>query len=131
NNMGLGYLDNFYSTGNDHPSLESFGSSYKGFNDSIASWGSNRLLNQQCGQTWLKTMAEAGKYFSTSNQLDSLQLVTWNDYEEGTALEMGIDNCVGISTSVTGNTLSWVLSGQANTIGHYTIFISLDGVNLM
>jgi hypothetical protein len=131
NNMGLGYLDSFYSTGNDHPSLQSFGSSYTGFNDSIASWGSNRLLNQQCGQTWLKTMAEAGKYFSTSNQLDSLQLVTWNDYEEGTALETGISNCVSISASLSGSTLAWTLSGQSNTVDHFRIFISLDGVNLM
>jgi PKD repeat protein len=130
-NMGLSYLDGFYYTAKQYPALYAFGSSYKGFNDSIASWGQNRLINQQCGQTWLATMAEAGKYYSTSNQLDAFQLVTWNDYEEGTALEMGIDNCVGISTSVTGNTLSWVLSGQANTIDHYTVFISLDGVNLM
>jgi|tagenome__1003787_1003787.scaffolds.fasta_scaffold20971193_4 Bacterial Ig domain len=131
NNMGLGYLDSFYSTGNKYPSLQSVGSSYKGFDDSIASWGSNRLLNQQCGQTWLKTMAEAGKYFSTSNQLDSMQLVTWNDYEEGTALETGINNCVSVSASLSGSTLGWTLSGQANTVDHFTIFISLDGVNLM
>jgi hypothetical protein len=131
NNMGLSYLDSFYSTGNDHPSLQSFGSSYKGFNDSIASWGLNRLLNQQCGQTWLKTMAEAGKYFSTSNQLDWLQLVTWNDYEEGTALETGISNCVSVSASLSGSKLAWTLSGQTNTVDHFRIFISLDEVNLM
>jgi hypothetical protein len=131
NNMGLSYLDSFYSTGNKYPSLQTFGSSYKGFDDSIASWGSNRVLNQQCGQTWLKTMAETGKYFSTSNQLDWLQLVTWNDYEEGTALETGISNCVNISASLSGNTLAWSLSGQTSTVDHFTIFISLDGVNLM
>src|SRR4051812_10030841 len=49
NNMGLSYLDGFYYTANKYPSLYAFGSSYKGFNDSIASWGQNRLINQQCG----------------------------------------------------------------------------------
>ena len=131
NNMGLGYLDSFYSTALKYPSLQSVGSSYKGFDDSIASWGSMRLLNQQCGQTWLSTMAESGKYYSSSNQLPWLQLVTWNDYEEGTALETGINNCVSVAAAVAGNTLSWTITGQANTIDHYTVFISLDGTNLM
>jgi hypothetical protein len=76
-------------------------------------------------------MAEAGKYFSTSNQLDWLQLVTWNDYEEGTALETGISNCVSVSASLSGSKLAWTLSGQTNTVDHFRIFISLDEVNLM
>ena len=33
------YLDTFYTTGIAHPSLLTVGSAYKGFNDSIASWG--------------------------------------------------------------------------------------------
>jgi PKD repeat protein len=131
NNMGLGYLDSFYSTGLKYPTQQTIGSSYKGFDDSIASWGSLRLLNQQCGQTWLTTMAETGKYYSSSKQLSALQIVTWNDYEEGTALEMGIDNCVSVSASISGSALNWTLTGQANTIDHYTVFISLDGTNLM
>jgi PKD repeat protein len=131
NSMGLSYLDGFYYTANKYPSLYAFGSSYKGFDDSIASWGQHRLINQQCGQTWLSTMAEAGKYYSTSNQLDAFQLVTWNDYEEGTALETGINNCVTIAAAVGGSALNWTITGQANTIDHYTVFISLDGVNLM
>ncbi len=131
NNMGLGYIDNFYSTGLKYPTQQIFGSSYKGFDDSMASWGKNRLLNQQCGQTWMTTMAESGKYFSSSKQLPWLQLVTWNDYEEGTALEMGIDNCVGLSATVSGTNLNWTITGQTNTIDHYTVFISLDGTNLM
>src|SRR3954468_10808588 len=131
NNMGLGYIDNFYSTGLKYPSEQIFGSSYKGFDDSIASWGKNRLLYQQCGQTWLTTMAESGKYFSSSKQLPWLQLVTWNDYEEGTAMEMGIDNCVSLSATVSGANLNGTSTGQANTIAHYTVFISLDGTNLM
>ena len=130
-NMGLGYIDNFYSTGLKYPTLEMFGSAYKGFDDSIASWGSNRLLYQQCGQTWLTTMAESGKYFSTSKQLEWMQLVTWNDYEEGTALEMGIDNCVSVAAGLGGKVLSWTLTGQQNTVDHFTVYISLDGVNLM
>jgi len=59
-----------------------------------------------------------------------MQIVTWNDYEEGTAIETGIDNCVSVSAQVSGSTLTWSINGQENTIDHYTVFISQDGTNL-
>lgn len=129
--MALLYLDGFYRTALTHPGMFSMGSSYKGFNDSLAAWGTNRLIDQQCGQTWLKSMAEAGKYYSAANQLPFLQIVTWNDYEEGSEIETGIDNCVTVNTSVTGTVASWSITGQANTVDHYSIYISQDGQNLM
>jgi hypothetical protein len=131
--MGLSYLDNFYSKGLTYPAMLTVGSGYAGFNDSLAAWHPNppRILYQQCGQVWLATMAEAGKYFSSSSQLDALQIVTWNDYEEGSEIESGINNCVSVSASVSGNNLNWSISGNINTIHHFTVFISVDGANLM
>jgi hypothetical protein len=124
NDWGQSYLDNFYSTALLYPGEHAFGAMYKGFNDTLASWGSNRIINQNCGQTWLSTFPEIGKYYSTATQLESVQLVTWNDYEEATEIESGIDNCVSVSLSVSGNLLSWTLSGNENTIDHYTAFIA-------
>ena len=129
--MGLSYLDGFYSAALSHSSELGIGSAYKGFNDTLASWGKNRIVNQQCGQTWLATWAEAGKYYSSANQLNILQFATWNDYEEGTEVESGIDNCVTISAALSGSTLGWKITGQESTIDHYTVFASQDGVNLM
>jgi hypothetical protein len=129
--IGTSYLDNFYSTAGSHSAQVAFGSPYKGFNDSLAAWGANRIMNQSCGQTWLATMAEIGKFYSASNQLAGLQLVTWNDYEEGTELESGIDNCVTIAASLTGSMLGWNITGAEATLDHYTVFISTDGQNLM
>lgn len=131
NDMGLSNQDRFYQTGLAHPSSLAVGSAYKGFNDTIASWGSKRIKNQQCGQTWLATWAEAGKYYSAANQLPILQIATWNDYEEGTEIESGIDNCVSISAAVAGPALTWTITGQENTLDHYNIYISTDGQNLM
>jgi hypothetical protein len=131
NYMSLGYLDNFYSTALKYSSLESFGSAFKGFDDSLASWGSNRKILQFCGQTWLSSMAEAGKYYDSSKQLESLQIVTWNDYEEGSEIESGIDNCFSLTAAVAGNELRWSIKGNENTIEHYEIFVSVDGENLM
>jgi PKD repeat protein len=130
-NMGLAYLDNFYTTSLTYPAAHPFGSAYKGFNDTLAAWGKNRIMSQQCGQTWLASFSEAGKYYSTSNQLESFQLVTWNDYEEGTEIETGIDNCVDVTGSANDTTLTWGISGQQSTIDHFEVFLSTDGDNLM
>jgi hypothetical protein len=131
--MGLGYVDNFYLTSQTYPSKTLFGTGYKGFNDSIAAWAPNppRVLDQQCGATWLATLSEAGRYYSATAQLPAVQLVTWNDYEEGTEIESGIDNCVTVSAAVSGASLSWTVTGSEATIDHYTVFISADGQNLM
>jgi len=131
NYMSLSYLDGFYSQALSHPNMHAFGSGFKGFDDSLAAWGNNRMIKQFCGQTWLSSLAEAGKSYSGSNQLDNLQLVTWNDYEEGTELESGIDNCVSITASVQGRSLAWSITGSETTIDHYSVFISTDGQNLM
>ncbi len=128
---GIGYLSGFYKTGMSFPQQQVVGATYKGFNDNLASWGSNRVMKQQCGQTWLQTFAEINNLYNSGKQLGDLQLVTWNDYEEATELESGIDNCLTLSPSVSGNNLQWNISGDENTVDHYTVYISSDGQNLM
>jgi hypothetical protein len=125
------YLDGFYAAGIANPPLLTIGTGYKGFNDSIASWSAHRLMNQQCGQTWLATFADINKHYSASNQLPLVQLATWNDYEEGTEIESGIDNCVTVSAALSGQTLTWSITGQESTLDHYVIYVSQDGQNLM
>src|SRR5256885_67177 len=129
--MAVNYLDDFYSTALAHSDHLPFATGYKGFDDTIADWSANRHMQQQCGQTWLKSMAEIGKYYSANRQLTAFQLVTWNDYEEGTEIETGIDNCLNIGAAVAGSIVSWSVSGNENTLDHYTVFISTDGQNLM
>ena len=123
--------DQFYSTAVANPSKVAFGSGYVGFNDTLAGWGTNRLTDRDCGQTWLASLNEVSKFYSSSHQLAALQIVTWNDYEEGTAIESGIDNCVYLTPSISGSSLHWTVSGgNENTIDHYTVFFSTDGKNL-
>jgi hypothetical protein len=86
------------------------------------------VLDQDCGHTWLNTFSEASKYASAASA--GVQIVTWNDYEEGTEIESGIDNCVAVSPSVNGHTLSWQITGDESTIDHYTVFASSNGQTL-
>jgi hypothetical protein len=127
---GLGYLSNFYQTGMMFANTETVGASYKGFNDALASWGSGRYMAQQCGETWLETFSQINQLYNSGRQLSYLQLVTWNDYEEGTEIESGIDNCFSLEASVSGNALEWSTNGDQNTIDHYNVYSSPDGQNV-
>jgi hypothetical protein len=130
-NYGMDYLTSFYDTGLSYPKEETIGAAYKGFNDTLASWGSNRIMNQQCGQTWLETFSKINSMYNSGKPLPYLQLVTWNDYEEATEIESGIDNCLTVSASAAANSLQWSVNGNENTVDHYTVYISEDGENLM
>jgi hypothetical protein len=127
---GLSYLASFYGTGISSGE-QVVGAAYKGFNDSLAAWGSHRIMGQQCGQTWLKTFSEINGLFNPTKSLPALQLVTWNDYEEGTEIESGIDNCFSVSAAVSGTSLNWTPQGDEGTVDHYQLYISSDGQNLM
>ncbi len=132
---GLPYLKWFYQNAVNYQQLQTYGSVYKGFNDVIASWAptGGRHIEQLCGQTWLRTFSAINQWYSPARPLQNLQLVTWNDYEEGTELESGIDNCLSLAASLNGTQLQWSLSGTGSesTIHHYTVFASVDGQNLM
>jgi hypothetical protein len=128
---GMNYLTNFYDTGIPLENMQTIGASYKGFNDTLASWGSNRIMGQQCGQTWLQTFSKINGLYNSGKQLAALQIVTWNDYEEATEIESGINNCFSVTASVSGNSLQWNVNGDESTLDHYVAYISTDGQNLM
>lgn len=131
------YLDNFYSAGLSHPSQLTIGALYKGFDDYNASWSANRVIAQQCGQVLLKTADEISKYFGGANpQIPYIQVLTWNDYEEGTAAEDGIDNCYTVNSSIAGNLLRWSLFSSdlsyasISTVHHFNVYYADAGGNL-
>jgi hypothetical protein len=127
----MDYLTNFYNAAMKAPQQMSWGAGYKGFNDTLASWTLNRVVGQQCGQTWLQTFSKLNAYYNSGQQLPALQLVTWNDYEEGTELESGIDNCLTVSASMSGSLLNWAVRGNENTVDHYVVYFSSDNQNLL
>ena len=124
--MALKYLERFYSRAQ-HSNKIAMGSAYKGFDDAEASWGKGRVINQRCGETWLTTLAEPGEFFSASHQLPALIIPSWNDYEEGTEIESGIDNCVQIKASLKHHKLAWRLKGNANTVDHISVLAETTG----
>ena len=50
--------------------------------------------------------------------------------KEGSEVETGIDNCVRVAASISGSALQWSITGDENTLDHYTVFTSTDGFHL-
>jgi len=92
-NWGEDYLENFYRTmKSNHPDKIVVGAAWPGFDDSSAKWGLNRRMQSRCGKTFEDTLSLYRRYYDGANPLPYLLLETWNDYEEGTAVENRVAN---------------------------------------
>ena len=102
------------------------GGAWSGFDDSRAPWAAAEpsYLEQACGQTWLDTFRSINDRYDARHQLPFVQLITWNDYEEGTALEPGIASCAAVSAAQTGRTLSVRLT-HPETVDHLELYRQL------
>ncbi len=90
---GQEYLEHFYQKmKEDHPNQITVGGVWPGFDDSKASWGLNRHMDRRCGKTLEDTLAIARRYEQVI-PMPFLMIATWNDYEEGTAIENGVASC--------------------------------------
>jgi len=127
----LRYLERFYSRAQHSPEKFVMGAVYKGFDDSRASWGQGKRIPENCGQTWLDTFAEINRFYSASRQLPALLVVTWNDYEEGTAAEPGVGCPSGITPRLSGSVLTWDFQGNRNAVDRFVIFDSPDRKQLV
>ncbi len=145
------FLPYFYGQAAMHPTAYRVGSAYKGFDDNLVNgWGGGqRYTGQQCGKTLLDTMKAASAVISGAHPLDAVQVPTWDDYEEGSEIETGIESYAAITASLSGSTLSWSVSPAADaapdckqaiaqgfsldaTIHHYEVYASpaSDGEDL-
>jgi hypothetical protein len=93
-NWGEDYLDNFYQTMiAQYPNKIAVGAAWPGFNDSHASWGQNRHMSSRCGRTLEDSLRLFRRFYNEQRPLPFLLIETWNDYEEGTAIEGGAGSC--------------------------------------
>lgn len=127
-------LDGFYRDAQQHPDKLAWGTAFKGFNSSRSKWGADRIMDQQCGMLWMRTLEESNRYYNAT-ALPFLQIATWNDYNEGTEIESGIDNCFSVTARVEGNQLLWRLAPRAQyaslaTVSHVEVYETGTGNRL-
>lgn len=93
-NWGEQYLAGFYQDVTKSAAGKIIvGGAWAGFNDSKASWGQNRHIAARCGQTLRDTMSLWRRYVPAGQAIPFLMIETWNDYEEGSAIESGLPVC--------------------------------------
>ena len=144
---GFDALTGFYYTsftGGYYQTQAVTGVGYKGFDD-YRSWGkvpnyNHPVIAQNCGQTFLQSFTYAGNYYKSTAQLPFLGVAVWNDYDEGSEIETGIDNCVSSFTeTVVGSTLQWDIQfncynsencGSESTVYNYVVYYTTNGTSL-
>ena len=85
---GKDYLEAFYKKMKEkHPDKVAVGAAWPGFDDTGAPWSLNRHMAARCGKTLEETLHLYHQYSDESRPLPFLLVETWNDYEEGTAIE--------------------------------------------
>ena len=93
-NWGEEYLSEFYRTMHTkYPDKIIVGGAWATFDDSKAKWGLNRHISARCGQTFADTSNFWRREFPADDPIPFLLIGTWNDYEEGTAIEKGVPTC--------------------------------------
>ncbi len=93
-NWGEDYLHDFYETMQTrYPEKIAVGGAWAGFDDRKASWGLGRYMSQRCGATFADTTNLSKEYHQGGNSLPFLLIASWNDYEENTAIERGLEKC--------------------------------------
>jgi hypothetical protein len=93
-NWGEQYLSEFYETmGSKFPDKIVVGGAWATFDDAKAHWGLNRHISARCGQTFTDTFSFWHKYFPADDAPPFVMIETWNDHEEGTAIEDGLPTC--------------------------------------
>jgi hypothetical protein len=91
---GEEYLTKFYDRmRSQHPDKITVGGVWPGFNDAKASWSLNRHIDPRCGQTFEDTLRLFNENNEPSHPIPFVLIATWNDYEEGTAIERGLPHC--------------------------------------
>ncbi len=91
-NWGEDYLRGFYQRmQSKYPDKIAVGAAWAGFDDSKASWSLNRHMSQRCGRNFRRHPENLTG--DIGSPLPFLLIATWNDYEEGTAIERGLGKC--------------------------------------
>jgi hypothetical protein len=93
-NWGGRYLADFYKNmAEKYSDKIVMGGAWPQFDDRKASWSLNRHISARCGETYRDSLELWKKYFPAGQVIPFMLIETWNDYEEGSAIESGIPTC--------------------------------------
>ena len=98
---GEEYLRGFYETmKTKYIDKLAVGAAWPGFDDQKASWSLGRHISRRCGETLADTMRVYRENSPADRPLPFLLIETWNDYEEGSAVERESEKCEATARAV-------------------------------
>ncbi len=98
---GGDYLRGFYkSMQTTYPDKIAVGAVWPGFDDRKASWTLNRYMSRRCGETLADTMNVYRETVQAGDPIPFLLVATWNDYEEGSAIERDSEKCTSVTKAL-------------------------------
>ena len=127
----LAKITSFYSKVAKYPSKKIFAGICPSFNGTLTkkkAWSLGKHLPSDYGACLIER-AKLIDQVITPN-VTRVQWITWQDYEEGSAIEPGIENDIRVTAIVSGGNLTWTVSGgtgDERTIDHFDIYASMDG----
>ncbi len=98
---GEDYLRDFYKTMQmKYRDKIPVGAVWPGFDDRKASWTLGRYMSRRCGETLADTMNIYRENARAGHPVPFLLIATWNDYEEGSAIEHDSEKCLPVSKAL-------------------------------
>ncbi len=121
----------FYTKVARYPSKKIFGAMCASFNGTLTGrkdWSLGKYLPSDDGACLIERAKRIDRVITPN--VTRMQWVTWQDYEEGSAVEQGIENSISVAAAVSGENLTWTVrggTGDERTIDHYDVYASIDG----
>ena len=129
--FNLSAVTNEYPTIVANPTKQAFGAMCAHFDGTLTkelSWSLGKYLPSSNGLCEVERAAEINSVIPTN--MTRMQWATWSDWEEGTEVESGSENYFALTPQVNNGVLSWTItSGYEQTVDHYEVYASTDGVN--
>lgn len=131
---GSAYLtSSFFPACNNNKSKICISSAWKGFNGTITgstAWSLGKYISQQQGFTWVDMWNANNNFIAGGGKLDYIGIVTWDDYQEGSAVQTGIRTNVAISAALSSGIITFSVTGDERTVRQYNLWGTTDGVNI-
>jgi hypothetical protein len=110
-------------------SKHAFGGISGGFDGMLTNtiaWSKGKYLPRGDGACLIENATQTDAVIPAN--VTRMQYVTWDDWEEGSAGEPGIENHVAVAATRDGSQLQWSITGDERTIDHYAIYAT-DGTS--
>lgn len=132
-NLGTVTNSSPYNSAQTHnePSFAAMCSQFNGTLTFSRGWSDGKYLPGSNGVCLVKRAAALNTFLRNFPVFTRMQWATWSDYEEGSEVELGIENYAtnNVTLDSSGNLSNIVSSADPSTIHHYEIYASKDRVN--